>query len=44
VRALRRLAKDIGADFSLCTDKAAMISEVFARAAITNKPLNSSET
>ena len=34
VRALRRLAKDIGADFSLCRNKAAMIAEVFARAAI----------
>jgi hypothetical protein len=37
VRELRRLAKDIGADFSLCRDKTAMIQEVFARAAIPDK-------
>lgn len=36
VRRLRSLAKSIGADFSLCADKAAMIREVFARAAIPN--------
>ena len=34
VRGLRWLAKDMGADFTLCTDKAAMIREIFARAAI----------
>jgi hypothetical protein len=36
VRGLRWFAKGIGADFSLCTDKAAMIREIFARAAIPN--------
>lgn len=36
VRELRRRAAEIGADFSLCTDKHAMIREVFARAAIPN--------
>jgi hypothetical protein len=37
VRELHRRANEIGADFSLCTGKAAMIREVFARAAIPNK-------
>lgn len=44
VRALRRLARDIGADFSLCTGKSAMIREVLARAAIPEKTSTTGKT
>jgi transcriptional regulator with XRE-family HTH domain len=40
VRELKQLGPDIGADFSNCTNQAAMVREVFARAAVTRKPVN----
>jgi hypothetical protein len=42
VRELRRRAVEIGADFSLCVSKAALIREVFARAAIKHTTANAS--
>jgi hypothetical protein len=35
VRELHQRAQEIGADFTLCDSKAAMVREVFARAAVT---------
>jgi hypothetical protein len=42
MRELRSRAGQVGADFSTCTNKMAMIREVFARAAITKDTANRS--
>ena len=43
IRELRRRAEEIGADFSLCVSKAALIREVFARAAVRKQQSTSAQ-